>query len=198
MTRYSSAKEVINYLGISPQKLAYWRKTGKIAFHKVANKTYLYELDKFQGNTNKKKHIIYARVSNTKQSDDLKRQVQLLRTFTAANGIIPTDVIEDIGSGMNGKRTGFLHLLDLVANNEVDTIYVTYKDRLSRFGFDSLEEMFTRLKTNIVVINATAEEDFQTELTQDLISIIHHFGMKLYSHRRKALKAFTKQLLLDE
>ena len=40
----------------------------------------------------------------------------------------------------------------------------------------------------IVVLNSTKEEDFQTELTQDLVSIIHHFSMKMYSNRRKLLK----------
>jgi predicted site-specific integrase-resolvase len=39
--------------------------------------------------------------------------------------------------------------------------------------------------TEIEVVNLTKEEDFQTELTQDLISIIHH---------RKELNALKKVL----
>ena len=39
----------------------------------------------------------------------------------------------------------------------------------------------------IEIVNLTKEEDFQTELTQDLISSIHHFSMKMYSNRRKEL-----------
>jgi predicted site-specific integrase-resolvase len=34
----------------------------------------------------------------------------------------------------------------------------------------------------------TEEKDFQEELTEDLIAIIHHFSMKMYSNRRKELK----------
>ena len=49
------------------------------------------------------------------------------------------------------------------------------------------------LKT-LYEINLTKEEDFQTELTQDLISIIHHFSMKMYSNRRKELNALKKVL----
>jgi predicted site-specific integrase-resolvase len=195
MAKYSSAREVIKFLGISPQKLYYWRKTNQIDFIKVANKIYLYDLTKFKGETTKKIHILYARVSNTKQVDDLKRQTQLLHTYAAANGIIPDKSIEDIGSGMNENRAGFIQLLDLVANNEVDTIYVTYKDRLVRFGFESFQQLFNKMNVKIVVINATAEEDFQSELTQDLISIIHYFSMKMYSNRRKQLKTITKELL---
>jgi predicted site-specific integrase-resolvase len=195
MTKYLSAKEIMKLLGISAQKLAYWRKTNKIIYQKVAYKVYLYELPEFEKKINIRKHILYARVSNTKQNDDLKRQIQLLRTYTAAKGIIPDEVIEDIGSGMNEERFGFDKLLKSIVNNEVDSIYITYKDRLTRFGFGYLEQFFNKFDTKIVVINATSEEEFQTELTQDLISIIHHFSMKLYSNRRKSLKAITKELL---
>ena len=36
------------------------------------------------------------------------------------------------------------------------------------------------------------EKNFQQELTDDLISIIHHFSMKMYSNRRKKLKEASK------
>ena len=42
------------------------------------------------------------------------------------------------------------------------------------------------------------EEDLQTELTQDLIFIIHHFSMKMYSNRRKELNALKKVLQQSE
>ena len=195
MAKYKSAKEIMKLLGISAQKLAYWRKTNKIIYQKLADKVYLYELPEFEKKINTRKYILYARVSNTKQNDDLKRQVQLLRTFTASKGIIPDEVIEDIGSGMNEERFGFDKLLKSIMNNEVDSIFITYKDRLTRFGFGYLERLFANFDTKIVVINATSEEEFQIELTQDLISIIHHFSMKLYSNRRKSLKSITKELL---
>lgn len=195
MSKYKSAREIMQKLGITPQKLAYWRKTNKIIFNKVADKTYLYELPEFEKPITTRKHILYARVSNTKQSDDLKRQIQLLRTYTASTGIIPNEVVEDIGSGMNEERPGFVKLLKLIVNNEVDSVYITYKDRLTRFGFGYLEQIFTKFDTKLIVINATSEEDFQVELTQDLVSIIHHFSMKMYSNRRKTLKSLTKELL---
>ena len=39
-----------------------------------------------------------------------------------------------------------------------------------------------------------SNKTFQDELTEDLISIIHHFSMKLYSNRRKKLKEIEKIL----
>ena len=44
--------------------------------------------------------------------------------YTAANGIIPDEVIEDIGSGMNEDRPGFVKLLKLITNNEVDKVFI--------------------------------------------------------------------------
>ena len=48
--------------------------------------------------------------------------------------------------------------------------------------------MFGLFNTKIVILNATTEEDFQTELSEDIISIIHYFSIKMYSSRRSILK----------
>ena len=45
-------------LGISAQKLAYWRKTNKIIYQKLADKVYLYELPEFEKKINTRKHIL--------------------------------------------------------------------------------------------------------------------------------------------
>jgi len=74
MSRYNSASEVIKFLGISAQKLYYWRKTGKISFKEVANRTYLYDLSLFKDDNTKKNHILYARVSNSFISSPRKNQ----------------------------------------------------------------------------------------------------------------------------
>ncbi|MFA7127642.1 MAG: hypothetical protein WC136_00560 [Sphaerochaeta sp.] len=63
-----------------------------------------------------------------------------------------------------------------------------------RFGFQYFEKLFKKYGTEIQVLNSSKEEDFQEELTQDLISIIHHFSMKMYSNRRKKLKELEKTL----
>jgi len=61
MTRFNSASDTMKLLGVSAQKLYYWRKTGKISFTKIANKTFLYDLTPFTGNTTKRNHIICSR-----------------------------------------------------------------------------------------------------------------------------------------
>jgi len=95
---------------------------------------------------------------------------------------------------MNEDRKGFNSLIKDVQDGTIDTIYISYKDRLTRFGYNYIEKWFKSYGTDIVYINFTKEEDFQTELTQDLISIIHHFSMKMYSNRRKMLKSVQDNL----
>lgn len=190
---FLSPKEVKERYRITNQTLYNWRCAGKIKYQKLPSGSFVYfPLEEQMDST--KKHVIYARVSNTKQSDDLKHQISLLQQYLCSNGIIVDEVFSDIASGMNEDRTKFNTLMELVVAGDIDTIYITYKDRLTRFGFGYIEKFCSLHGTKITVVNATNEEDFQTELTTDLISIIHHFSMKMYSNRRTELKKLEKTL----
>ena len=51
------------------------------------------------------------------------------------------------------------------------------------------------LNTKIIILNNVInEKNFQQEIIEDLISIIHHFSMKMYSNKRKQLNEIKKQL----
>lgn len=194
---YLSAKQVKNLYQITSQTLYNWRKAGKIEFKKLPSGRFVYSSNEIEHQPIKK-NVIYTRVSNTKQKDDLIRQQQILRQYMTANGIIVDKEYADIASGMNETRTGFTSLLKDCSTGVVNTLYITYKDRLVRFGFNTIETLLKLYDVNIVVINATKEEDFQQELTQDLISIIHHFSMKMYSNRRKILKEMQEKIKSNE
>ena len=117
-----------------------------------------------------------------------------------SKGIDISDVYKDIASGMNENRKEFNLLIDDVIKGNVKTVYITFKDRLTRFGFEYFKNLFGKFGTEIVVIDINEESSslFQTELTNDLISIIHHFSMKLYSNRRKKFKQIESILENDK
>ena len=48
--------------------------------------------------------ICYTRFSTSNQKDDLKNQVEFLKQYANAKGIIVDKVIEDYGSGLNYNR----------------------------------------------------------------------------------------------
>ena len=53
----------------------------------------------------------------------------------------------------------------------------------------TIEKFFKYFDTNILVLNDIVDnKSYEQELTEDLISIIHYFTMKSYSHRRKLNK----------
>ena len=107
-----------------------------------------------------------------------------------ACGIQPDAIYKEIASGMNENRKELNILIDEVVAGHIDTVYVSFKDRLARFGFDYFKNLFARYDTQIKVLDSFEESNrnFQEELTEDLIAIIHHFSMKLYSNRRKKFK----------
>lgn len=196
--RWLTSGEICKELRVTPTTIKTYCDSGKLRVRKVTARKFLYDIDSLLEKDNEinklnKINICYARVSNTKQKDDLQRQTSLIKEFMVKNGIKPDQVITDIASGMNENRPGFNTLIDLIVHNKVDKVYITYKDRLTRFGFEYFQNLFQLYNTTIEVINLTDEQDYQQELLEDFTSIIHHFSMKMYSNRRKVLK----QLKID-
>ena len=194
-----SSKEVANLCGVTIHTVCMWRKEGRLPFMKINDRVILHKIEDVEKllnkkifseeNAKKRKNIIYARVSTSKQKDDLKKQIQILNDFCNSNGIIIDEIFAEIASGMNEDREEFNKIIDLVINKEIDKIYITFEDRLTRFGFKYFENLFDKFDTQIVVLNNKINnESFEEELSNDLISIIHYFSMKMYSNRRKKLK----------
>ncbi len=195
--RFVTAKEAKEYFKINPTTLKSWKDSGKIKVKVFSEKKILYDIDSLETNVEqKRKNVIYARVSNTKQHDDLQKQIELLKNYCISKGIEISHVYSDIASGMDETRKDFNIMLDDILNGNVNAVYITFKDRLTRFGFDYFKQIFSKYNTEIVVVDnyESSSQTFQDELTNDLISIIYHYSMKLYSNRRKKFKEIEKLL----
>ena len=155
----------------------------------------MYDIDSFEEfQPKRKQNVIYARVSNTKQADDLSRQIEIVKSYAISNGVKIDKVYKEIASGMNENRKELNSMLREIFAGNIDKVFVSYKDRLTRFGFDYFKNIFSEFGVEIVVIDELEEtnSDFQKELSNDLISIINNFSMKLYSNKRKKLKEIEK------
>ena len=77
---------------------------------------------------------------------------------------------------------------------------ISFKDRLSRFGFNYFKTIFSFFGTQIVVLddNEETNKTYQQELMEDLLAIIHSYSMKLYTHRKKKLKEIEKIIKSEE
>jgi IS element ISTsi1 orfA, putative resolvase len=77
-------------------------------------------------------------------------------------------------------------LLKMVMNNEVNRVFITYRDRLTRFGFNYLETMFNLKGVEIIIVKQQTEVmSVEQELMNDMMSLIASFSGKLYGMRSK-------------
>jgi predicted site-specific integrase-resolvase len=107
---YYTINKFAKIIGVTPQTLRNWDRSGKLHPHHTSSNGYRYysedQLNAVTGiQTASKKVIGYCRVSSPKQKDDLERQVENLRTYLYAQGQ-PFEIIIDVGSGINYKKKG--------------------------------------------------------------------------------------------
>lgn len=190
------AKDVLKILGITQQTLWNWTKTGKIKVNSKLSRTYNdYDEDSVfaligQKSQKKKKLIIsYSRVSTQNQKKQLQEQNQRIYDSCISRGLVLDRQFSDIKSGMSADRKEFQDVLRMIIQGEVELLVLENKDRLVRFGYEILEQIFKYFGCKILVLNDILEnKTYEQELTEDLILIIHYFTMKNYSHRRKLNK----------
>lgn len=186
MTIYKP-KEMAEKLNVTVRTLQRWDNTGKLpAKRSPTNRRYYTDdqLLQFLGKPrDDRKVVAYARVSTYGQKDDLKDQVIFIRQYANGKGIILDEVITDIGSGLNYNRRKWNQLLHDVEKGKIKTIFITYKDRFIRFGYDWFERFCNEHDTKIVVLN-NPDTSPSRELVDDVISIIHVFSCRLYGLRK--------------
>lgn len=184
-----NSKEVLRVLGVTRQTLTKYVKEGTIKVETLPNGRYDYDDEsvyKFFNKDVKRKTYIYARVSTSSQKHDLDNQIDLLKQFCFSNGYTVDGVYKDIASGISfEKRSDFFSLLDDVIAGKVCRVVISYKDRLSRVGFDLFRHLFMRFNCDIVVMSEIGSAKLDSEeIFEEIISLLHCYSMKLYSKRR--------------
>ena len=67
--------------------------------------------------------------------------------------------------------------------DKIDTIFIIYKDRFIRFGYDWFERLCKMHNTEIAVLDNIETSPTQ-EMIDDMISIVHVFSCRLYGLRK--------------
>ena len=94
------------------------------------------------------------------------------------------------------KRNDFFKMLDDIMDNKVERVVITYKDRLSRVGFDLFYHLFKKYNCEIVIMSEVGSEKLDSqEVLEEIVSLLHCYLMKLYG-KRKVQK--IKEVLADE
>ena len=191
-------KNFAELLGVLVKTLQRWDRDGIWKANRTPTDRRYYTFDQYlqfkgiQTKNDRRDIVIYARVSTRNQKDDLQNQVDFLKLFCNAKGMIVNQCIEDFGSGLNYNRKKWNKLLDDVMGNRIKTIIITNKDRFIRFGYDWFEKFCEKFNTKIIIVkNETLSP--KEELVQDMIAILHEFRCRLYG-----LRKYKNQIKGDE
>lgn len=164
-----------------------WIKLGKVNTERTKTGGWLIVEDEEK----KEKNIcIYARVSSSENKDNLEKQKDRLISFANARGYKISQVITEIGSGLNDTRP---KLEKILLDKSIDLIIVEHKDRLARFGLNYIERLLELDNRKIEYINPTENE--RDDLMGDFVSIITSFTARLYGQRRT--KRRTEKLIKE-
>lgn len=195
---YYTTGQTARYFNVTPHTIQEWDRKGKLKSTRNKNNRrqfpreeivrLLTENNLYHDDTNSKHDVIYARVSTKRQADqgDLDRQITSI--VTTQPGLTNLLVLKETGSGLNDHRKQLTKLLNLILQNKVNRVYVTYKDRLTRFGYNYIQTLATAHNVQIITTNTEPNKNIQEELVQDVMSLIASFSGRLYglrSHKNK-------------
>jgi predicted site-specific integrase-resolvase len=201
-TNYKGGKETSELLGVHQRTLYLWEAKGLIETVRTPGNKRLYNVDKFlqdkkckeaeatcedlnELDKKDKLKICYVRVSSNNQKDDLDRQKQLM--ISKYPDYI---IIEDIGSGLNLNKRGIKKIIHLAIAGKVKELVIAYRDRLTRFGYELIEELITKYSQGkIIVLSENDKLEPEEELVKDVMSIMNVYVAKMNGLRKyKKLK----------
>ena len=76
-------------------------------------------------------------------------------------------------------------MLDEIIAGKISIVIISYKDRLSRVGFELFENLFKKFGTKIIVVSEVGSPKLDSEeIFEEIVSLLHCYSMKLYSKRK--------------
>ena len=193
-------KAVCRLLQITKVILYKYQKEGKISGTKLPNGYLNWDEEFFYSFFNlgvPRKVYAYVRVSTNKQIKDLANQIQLLKQWCFSNGIQLYGMFSEVVSGISFvKREEFFQILKEILQKREKQVIITYKDRLSRVGFEQFSYLFQQFGTKIMVISEVGNQKLDSrEVMEEIISLLYCFAWKMYSkQKRKAIKELIQEV----
>ena len=178
--------EAAALLGVSVVTLRKWEASGELVpARKTAGGTRFYAVtDLMELGDADAPTVCYARVSSRDQKADLERQHAMLEAYCAAKGW-RSEVIKDLGGGMNYRKPGLNKLLEMILRKQMKRLVITHKDRLLRFGSELVFALCAHQQIEIIIIHKGEQPTFEEELAKDVLEIITVFSARLYGSRSK-------------
>lgn len=183
--------EVEKTYRLSKTTLHRWLKDGKLTDHRTVGGHRRYDSTEIEtllsvsdGVTITEKDVaLYARVSTQKQAENLTRQRDRLIEACGKRGYRIVLDCSEIASGLNDNRRQFFKVIDAACKGEVKKVVVEHRDRLTRFGFRTIERFFKGVGCTIEVLEQMERKSEHEELVEDILTIIVSFSSRIYGAR---------------
>lgn len=170
---------------LSKTTLHRWLKDRKLTDHRTVGGHRRYSLlSVSDGVTVGEKDVaLYARVSTQKQAENLTRQHERLIEACGERGYRVVLDCSEVASGLNDNRRQFFKIIDAACKGEVKRVVVEDRDRLTRFGFRTIERFFKGVGCTVEVLEQTEGKSEHEELVEDILTIIVSFSSRIYGAR---------------
>jgi putative resolvase len=196
--KYVGGKEASKLLGVHQRTLYNWEEKRKIDTIRTPGGKRLYNINKFikdrDCNDNNecvenleelddiegKLNIAYVRVSSKGQESDLLHQIEVIQSKYPKHLLI-----KDIGSGINLNRRGLMKIIHLAIAGKIGELVVIHKDRLTRFGYELIENLIKIYSGGeIKIIEKKQDKEPQEELVEDVLQLMNVFVARMNGLRK--------------
>jgi len=183
--------EVEKTYRLSKTTLHRWLKDGKLTDHRTVGGHRRYDnaeievlLSISDGVTVTEKDVaLYARVSTQKQAENLTRQHERLIEVCGERGYRIVLDCSEIASGLNDNRRQLFSIIDAACKGEVKKVVVEHRDRLTRFGFRTMERFFKGVGCTVEILEHAEGKSEHEELVEDILTVIVSFSSRIYGAR---------------
>ena len=150
-------QEFAEMIGVSVKTLQRWDKEGKLKAYRTPTDRRYYTHKQYvdymgDGNSKHGKTVIYTRVSTSNQKDDLQNQVEFLKQYANAKGIIVDEIFEDIGSGLNYNRKKWNKLIEDCMLGLIKTVIVLIKTDLYVLDMNGLNVFLNLMVLRLLLL----------------------------------------------
>lgn len=157
---------------------------------------YLLSIGQGIDDSEQNKHdVIYARVSTHDQAErgDLDRQIESVKLFAIDYNVRNLLIKKDIGSGLNDNRKNLKSLIDLIQQGKVNRLFINYKDRLTRFGFNYIKQICDFHQVEIIIVSDMKDKKTESEeLVEDIIALVNSHLVESHDLKRKIKKGLKE------
>jgi putative resolvase len=126
---------------------------------------------------------IYARCCTQNPAEDLARQHERLVEACRERGYRIVLDCSEIASTLNDNRRQFFKIIDAACKGEVKKVVIEQRDRLTRYGFRTIERFFKGVGCTVEVLEEAEGKSEPEELVEDLLTIMGSCRSSMYGAR---------------